>query len=239
MVVALAALFVALGGVGVAAIRLGPRSIGRVQLRNGSVTYPKLAGPSVGAQKLKAGSVGPGKLQTGAVGVVQIDTSEVQARVDGRCPAAAAAAAVDFTGGLNCGPSLPAERGTGSTRQTLTPYSQPIATKTLTAGFPWLVLAAPEVSVDGTAPGQSVVVNCTLASQASATASQTATLRFEVGPHKLPLAASMLLLVASPASVSSSTAGVLCNSSFTPSTSAAPKVLLESTIHAVQTQSVG
>ena len=52
VIVSFAALFVALGGVGYAAIHLPPNSVGSAQLQNGSV----------GNFKLKPGSVGPRKI---------------------------------------------------------------------------------------------------------------------------------------------------------------------------------
>jgi hypothetical protein len=62
MIIALVALFVALGGVSYAAAK-----IGTAQLKNGAVTTPKLHTNAVTSPKLKNGAVTAGKLGTNAV----------------------------------------------------------------------------------------------------------------------------------------------------------------------------
>ena len=69
--VSFVALFVALGGVGYAAIQLPPNSVGNAQLQNGSV----------GNWKLKANAVGARKIINGSVGAKQVNSSQVQLRV--------------------------------------------------------------------------------------------------------------------------------------------------------------
>jgi hypothetical protein len=60
--VAYAALFVALGGTGYAAVSVGANSVGSRQLRNGAVTNNKLRNGAVGNRKIANGSVTPAKL---------------------------------------------------------------------------------------------------------------------------------------------------------------------------------
>lgn len=57
MVVALIALFVAMGGSAYAVIRLPPNSVGTKQLKNGAVTNAKLRNGAVTATKVKMGSL--------------------------------------------------------------------------------------------------------------------------------------------------------------------------------------
>ena len=73
LVVSFLALFVALGGVGWAAIRIPAHSVGTAQLQNFSV----------GNVKLKPNSVGPAKIIAGAVGARQVDSNQVQLRISG------------------------------------------------------------------------------------------------------------------------------------------------------------
>ena len=68
--ISLAALFVALGGVGYAATKIGTK-----QLRNRAVTGPKLANNSVTSPKIRAGAVRNGDLANNSV-----STSKVQNR---------------------------------------------------------------------------------------------------------------------------------------------------------------
>jgi hypothetical protein len=65
-VIAGLALFVALGGVAVAAA-LPKNSVGPKQLKNGAVTAKKLRREAVGNHKLAPGAVSASKLSTGAV----------------------------------------------------------------------------------------------------------------------------------------------------------------------------
>jgi len=65
--IATVALFVALGGVAVAATQLPRNSVGARQLKRGAVTSAKLAKKSVINGKLGPNSVGPGNIGNGAV----------------------------------------------------------------------------------------------------------------------------------------------------------------------------
>jgi hypothetical protein len=66
-VIATMALFIALGGVAVAATQLPRNSVGARQLKRGAVTSAKLAKKSVINGKLGPNSVGPGNIGNGAV----------------------------------------------------------------------------------------------------------------------------------------------------------------------------
>jgi trimeric autotransporter adhesin len=66
MVVALAALFIALSGVGYAAT-LAPNSVGAKQLKKSSVTAAKISASAVTSPKIAAGAVNESKLVNGAV----------------------------------------------------------------------------------------------------------------------------------------------------------------------------
>ena len=66
-VIATMALFIALGGVAVAATQLPRNSVGTKQLKRGAVTSAKLAKKSVTNGKLGPSAVGPGNIGSGAV----------------------------------------------------------------------------------------------------------------------------------------------------------------------------
>src|SRR5690349_13389680 len=66
-VVALVALFVALGGVGYAATKLPKNSVGSRQIKANAVTAAKLKAEAVTAAKIKPGAVGPVQLGAGSV----------------------------------------------------------------------------------------------------------------------------------------------------------------------------
>src|SRR5262249_55493361 len=68
MVVACLALFVAVGGVGYAAVKLAPNSVKTKQIKKGAVTEPKLANGAVSNGKLADGAVSGSKIANGAIG---------------------------------------------------------------------------------------------------------------------------------------------------------------------------
>ncbi|MGA2926690.1 MAG: hypothetical protein ABSG43_11970, partial [Solirubrobacteraceae bacterium] len=164
MVVAVIALFVALGGVGWAQFSVPRGSVGTAQLRNGAVTNSKLSDGSVGNFKLKFNSVGSRKLINNAVGITQINADQVQARVVGSCQGAGAIATIATTGNVTCTTTPPAEFGaanasgvtlaSGATATT-------VLTKALPGGSPYVVLAAPNVLINNAGnPPERVEVDC-------------------------------------------------------------------------------
>jgi hypothetical protein len=70
--ISLAALFVALGGVGYAATRIGTK-----QLKNRAVTAPKLANNSVTSPKIRAGAVGNSDLANNSVSTQKIQAGAI------------------------------------------------------------------------------------------------------------------------------------------------------------------
>jgi hypothetical protein len=76
-VIATMALFIALGGVAVAATQLPRNSVGKRQLKRGAVTSAKLGKKSVIAGKLGPNSVGPGNIGNGAITSAKLAASSV------------------------------------------------------------------------------------------------------------------------------------------------------------------
>lgn len=72
MVVAMIALFVSLGGVGVAATKIGTKN-----LRNGAVTSAKLHNGAVSGVKIRNGAVKRGKIAKGAINRIKIAADAV------------------------------------------------------------------------------------------------------------------------------------------------------------------
>jgi hypothetical protein len=88
MVVACVALFVAMGGVGVAALKLKPNSVKTKNIKNGAVTGGKVADGAITTAKFaqdaeapnaaKLGGVAPGGCQVGWIkGTLVVDTSTI------------------------------------------------------------------------------------------------------------------------------------------------------------------
>jgi hypothetical protein len=71
-IVALLALFVALGGASYAAVNLPKNSVGAKQLKAGAVTTAKLKAGSVTAKKIGPGAVGAAQIGAGAVGTAAL-----------------------------------------------------------------------------------------------------------------------------------------------------------------------
>jgi len=162
MLVASIALFVALGGVGYAAVNIPNGSVGTAQLKNAAVT----------GQKIKAG----------AVGAKQINSGQVQARVKGTCDTGVTS--ISPQGKVVCGGAAalnyrkanqaPVPVGSASTVV--------LQSDSLPSGPSYLVTANPEINIAGVATGESVTVSCKLAAGTSADASQVRRLTVDVGP---------------------------------------------------------
>jgi hypothetical protein len=233
LIVSFAALFVALGGVGYAAIRLPPNSVGSAQLQNGSV----------GNFKLKFNSVGPRKIINGAVGGQQVNASQVQLRLSSSC-STGAVSAVAQSGNVTCTPTLPNEFGTSSSAVTVPAgsTSTTVATKSLPAGSSYLVLAYPRAVINGTA-NQHVEVDCTLSVPSSSTTGGTPSantitksLTVNLGSSSQSEAGTIPLVLPVASATSAQTATVSCTDTATPSTPA-PTVAVDSTLNAIQTAS--
>ncbi|MDQ6775552.1 MAG: hypothetical protein M3071_04870 [Actinomycetota bacterium] len=241
MVVALVALFAALGGVGYAATFLPAGSVGTAQLQNASVTNHKILNGAVGNFKLAVGAVGPRKLQNGAVGTAQINTSEVQARVTGTC-ASGAVTSVTSAGAVACNAAPGLEFDTSSATPVTVPAgttATPIASESLAGGSSYLVSANPYVHITGASAGQGVEVDCTLAVGPATTAVQTRSWTTEIGPGALAQTNSIPLVVTAPSSTNSITATVACTRTITGTSTgtSTPAVTVTTNINAIQTAS--
>jgi hypothetical protein len=75
MLVAVVALFVALGGTGYAALRLSKNSVGSKQLKKNAVTTSKIKNGAVTAGKIKNGAVTAGKINTRGLTVPNATTA--------------------------------------------------------------------------------------------------------------------------------------------------------------------
>ena len=130
LVVSFLALFVALGGVGWAALRLPPHSVGNAKLRPNSVSASKII--------------------PGAVGAREVDPSQVQLRVLGPCNPGTAIQSIATSGDTTCTPVLPNEYGTAGPATTLGPTTTQVASLSLSgagAGSTYLVIADVQVTV--------------------------------------------------------------------------------------------
>ena len=227
LVVSFVALFVALGGVGYAATQLPANSVGTAQLQNGSV----------GNWKLKSNAVGARKIINGSVGAKQVNSSQVQLRVGTAC-ASGAIKAIGLSGSVSCTPTLPNEVGTSAVAVTLGAGSTSVATESLPAGSPFLVLAYPHVVISG-ATGQRVQVDCTLSvPPGTGTSTTTKSLAVEIGSSANSQAGTIPLVLPVASATSAQTATVSCSDTATPSTPS-PTVAVDTTLNAIQTAANG
>ena len=235
LVISFVALFVALGGVGYAAINLPANSVGNAQLKNGSV----------GNWKLKSGAVGTRKIINGSVGAKQVNSSQVQLRVGTTCPTGAVKA-ISPSGSVTCTPTLPNEVGTSASAVTLGTSATSVATQSLAAGSSYLVLAYPHAVISTTAgTPQRVEVDCTLSVPAGTTTptsttpptSTTKNLAVDLdNGHAQAGTIPLVLPVAS--ATSAQTATVSCTDTATPSTTT-PTVAVDTTVNSIQTAANG
>jgi hypothetical protein len=227
LVVSFVALFVSLSGAGWAAIHLPHNSVGNAQLQSFSV----------GNAKLRPNSVSASKIVPGAVGAPQVNSSQVQLRVAGPCTDGAMQS-IGPTGDVTCTPVLSNEYGAatqGAVSLSTGPAVQ-ILSKSLPAGFSYLLLAYPHAVVSGSpASTQEVEVDCTLAVPGS-NESINDDLAVDLGADSHSLAGSIPLALPVASSTRPQTATVTCTDSATPA-SPAPAVSVDATISAIQTAS--
>jgi hypothetical protein len=229
LIVASAALFLSLGGVGYAAISLPRNSVGTNQIRNNAVH----------GSKINVLAVGYRKIQFGAVGIRRINTNQVQARVNGTCAANSAMTAIDNQGNATCSATAPKEFGTTSSSPTAVGTTGTVVTtKALPGGTSYLVFANPQVDVSGAATGSQTQVDCTLSmSPGDPSTTQTRSVTIPAGAgHQF---ASMSLEVPAPSVANGSTAGVSCVRSTTGTTPTTLAVNVSTAINALQTASNG
>lgn len=236
MIVALVALFAALGGVGYAATSMPRNSVGTSAIQDGAVTNHKLAGNAVGSQKIKPNSVGSKRINPG----------QVQARVGGTC-AAGAITAIDTKGKVACAAAPGAEFDTSTKDPTavtsvdsttnakptvVTLNSEPLPGASSYVGF-----ATPFVEVTSTtAATQHVEVDCSIALGPSPSALVTRSATVNVNTNNGPAFISVPLSATAPSSTSSTTGTVACSSTYTGGATA-PTVKIASTLNAIQTAS--
>jgi hypothetical protein len=232
MGVAVVALFLAIGGVGYAAVAIPANSISNAMLKNNSVGFAKMRADAIGYQNIKPGSVG----------TARIDKAEVQGRINGTCTTGSQAiTAIAESGTVTCGPTLPNEYDTGTgTSVALTSSTTPatVASFSLLGGTPYLVQADPYIKVTpdtGAVGAEPVTVSCTLAAGTSTTATQTREVTLNAVQGGAVQYASIPLTVTEPSSANSSTADVTCTETSTVGTT--PTVAATATVYAVQTAS--
>ena len=169
LVISSAALFMSMGGVGVAATGL----IGTNQIRNGAVTYSKIAPNSVGKVRLANSGVVNSKLahdsvsykdiQPGAVGSVRSNINQMQERVKGTCAAGSAVASVNNKGAVTCNAAAPQEYGssTTATATKLTGTAATTGTVALPTGPTYLGFANTKLTATSGNSSGTATVKCT------------------------------------------------------------------------------
>jgi hypothetical protein len=142
IVIASLALFVALGGVGYAAVSLPAGSVGNAQIRNNAVSYQKIRKNSIGWQRA--------------------NISTLQVRVGGTCPQGSAIGSVAEFGNVSCNPTAPSEFGTTNNTATVSSTPATLTSESLPSGASYLAFANPTATVTSTGLAQHVTVTCTL-----------------------------------------------------------------------------
>jgi hypothetical protein len=222
-VVSFVALFVALGGVGWAAVNLPANSVGTKQLKKGAVTIQKIQNDAVNYSKILPHTVGIGR----------INPDQVQARVSGTCSGAhGAMGAIDGDGGVTCDQTVPTSLNESSASVPVGTTSTTVGTKALGAGFSYLVIANPYATITSTTAGQRVVVTCTLAANG---VSQSRAASVEVGASKHTLQTAIPIVLPAPSQSTAGTTTLSCSKASTPS-SPSPTVNVQTTISAVTAQ---
>ncbi|HEY1520466.1 MAG TPA: hypothetical protein VGF91_28840 [Solirubrobacteraceae bacterium] len=227
MVVSFIALFVSLGGAGYAAVSLPRNSVGNAQLQNNSVGNFKLKSNAVGAKKIINGSIGGSK----------VNSSQIQLRVSSAC-STGAISALGLSGSVTCTPTLGNEYGSNTAATTLGASSTQVATQSLAAGSPYLVMANPHAVISGASSGQNVEVDCTLSvptgtpTPANPTTT-TKTLAVDVSASGHSQAGTIPLVL--PVTSSTSIQPATVNCSDTSTGGSAPTVKVDTTISAIQT----
>lgn len=223
LVVSFVALFVALGGVGWAAVNLPANSVGTKQLKKNAVTI----------NKIHNGAVNWSKITPHTVGIGRINPDQVQARVSGTCSGAhGAIGSIDGDGGVACDQTVPTSLNESSNSIPVGSSSTTVGTKPLGPNFSYLVIANPYATITGTTAGQRVVVTCTLAANGASTSRSAAV---EIGPSKSTLQTAIPIVMPVNSHSTAGTATLSCSKSSTP-TSPSPTVDVQTTLNAVTAQ---
>jgi hypothetical protein len=251
LIVSFIALFVALGGAGYAATQLPAGSVGTDQIRDNAVTFKKINPNSVGAVRLANGgvvnsklannSVSYKKIQAGAVGRVRANLDQLQARIGNSCTSTnQAIVSIDKTGKASCATAPPAEFGATTTAPvavTDPTHATSIVSKSLPGGSSYLAVANPLVKVTGATAGQHVTVTCALAVGPATTATQTASVTFDIPTGAPDQTASIPLQVAAASSTTAITGSVSCTRTVANPATPAPTVTVAGALNVIQTQS--
>jgi hypothetical protein len=228
MVVSVVALFVALGGVGYAAVQVPNNSVGNAQLKNGAVSTGKLRDNAVTYKKIAQHTIGKQR----------IDPGVVQVRVSGTCSDNSAINTVAESGKVTCHSTLPAQFGASSDSTAVGTTSTTVVSKVLPAGN-YLLNANPYATIkpSPTAPaGQQVQVSCTLS--AASGSSQTRTVSIATGGSGAPTQ-EVAIPMTFPTTVASpqGTAHVDCVHTTSGPATPGATVTVQSTLNAIPTQS--
>lgn len=184
LVISSAALFLSMGGVGVAATGL----IGTNQIRNGAVTYKKIAPNSVGRVRLADGGVVNSKIahnavsyrdiQPNSVGSVRSNINQMQERVKGTCGAGSAIGSISNKGAATCNATAPEEYGSSATAKpvALNGTAATTGSVALPVGPSYLGFATTTLTAKSGASAVPVSVKCTF-TVGSTTSSQTVVLK--------------------------------------------------------------
>jgi hypothetical protein len=224
LVISVIALFVALGGVGYAAVRVPDHSVGTAQLKNGAVSTANIKNNAVTYRKIEQHSIG----------LQRIIPTVVQVRVSGTCPGNSAINTVAQSGKVTCHSTLPAQFGAASGSTTVPTTSTTVVSKVLPGGS-YLLNANSYATISGGTAGQQVNVSCTLSAVAGS--SETASASIEVGskPHTQQVA----IPITFPTTVPSpqGTAHVDCVHMASGPATPDATVKVRSTLNAIPTQS--
>ncbi len=223
LVISVIALFVALGGVGYAAVQIPANSVGNAQLKNNAVSN----------SKIKNNSVNYKKIASHTVGLQRVDNTKIQTRVSGTCSGNSAINTVTQGGKVTCQSTLPPQFGAASDFAAV-PTSPNTVVSKIVPGGNYLLSSNVYANISGGAAGQSVSVTCTL--QAASGSQQVRTVSIEVGANmrvqRVAIPMTFPAAVASP----QGTVQVSCSHSSNP-TAPNPTVNAVSTLNAVATSS--
>jgi hypothetical protein len=224
IVISVIALFVALGGVGYAAVSVPNNSVGTSQLKNGAVSTAKIKNNAVDYQKIAQHTIGLQRVNTGVI----------QTRVSGTCAGNSAINTVAQSGKVTCHSTLPAQFGAASDSAAVPTTSTTVVSKLLPGGN-YILNANAYATISGGTAGQQVQVTCTL--QVASGSSQTRTVSIEVGPtdqtQRVAIPMTFPAAVASP----QGTAHVDCLHTAANPTTPDPTVTAVTTLNGILTSS--
>lgn len=228
LVISVIALFVALGGVGYAAVQIPANSVGNSQLKNNAVSN----------SKIKNNSVNYKKIAQHTVGLQRVDNTKIQTRVSGTCAGNSAINTVAQGGKVTCHATLPPEFGAASDSAAVPTTSTTVVSKLLPGGS-YLLSSNVYATISGGAANQQVSVTCTL--QVASGSSQTRTVSVQLGTgaptQRVAIPLTFPAAVASPqGTVHVDCATSTSNPASNP-TAPAPTVNAVSTLNAVATSS--